>query len=162
MGAMAATLAHELNQPLAAISNYVAGVRHAMTGRRVGAPGARKRSRRDRQMRDARRRHHPQLPVADRRQRGEAAGGRSQSLIREAGRSPWPATTGEVDLRFELADGILLRRPVQFQQVLINLIKNAVEAVQASPRREIPVSTALAGGVLAIRVDDSGPAFRPK
>src|SRR4030095_4609566 len=78
-------------------------------------------------------------------------------LIREAGALALAGNTGDVDLRFELADDILLSvDPVQFQQILINLIKNAVEAVRQSPRRRILVSSMLAGGRLAIRVDDHG------
>jgi len=157
MGAMAATLAHELNQPLAAISNYVAGVRHAMTG------GL-----------SAREALENGLEAIDRcasraggiirsfRSLTDGSAVKRQSvdpnpLIREAGSLALAANAAEVDLGFELEDDVLLSvDPVQFQQVLINLIKNAVEAVQLSPRREILVSSALARGVLAIRVDDRG------
>jgi two-component system sensor kinase FixL len=157
MGAMAATLAHELNQPLAAINNYVAGVRHAMTG------GV-----------SARQALESGLDAIDRC--ASRAGGIIRSfrsltdgsavkrqavdpnpLIREAGSLALAGSIGDVDLRFELADDILLSvDPVQFQQVLINLIKNAVEAVRQSPRRRILVSSVLAGDVLVIRVDDRG------
>ena len=157
MGAMAATLAHELNQPLAAINNYVAGVRRAMIG------GV-----------SARQALESGLDAIDRC--ASRAGGIIRSfrsltdgsavkrqavdpnpLIREAGSLALAGNTGDVDLRFELADGILLSvDPVQFQQVLINLIKNAVEAVRQSPRRRILVSSVLAGDVLTIRVDDRG------
>ena len=34
---------------------------------------------------------------------------------------------------------------VQIQQVLLNLIRNAVEAMQSSPRRELTISTVLSG-----------------
>src|SRR4029453_17212105 len=70
-------------------------------------------------------------------------------LIRKAGGLALAANHEEVDLRFELVDDILLSvDPVQFQQVLINLIKNAVEAVRQSPRRRTLVSSMLAGGGL--------------
>ena len=162
MGAMAATLAHELNQPLAAISNYVAGVRHALTG------GV-----------SARETLESGLDAIDRC--AARAGGIIRSfrsltdgsavkrqtvdpnpLIREAGSLALAGNAADVDLRFELVDGILISvDPVQFQQVLINLIKNAVEAVQPLPRREILVTTALANGAIAIRVDDSGHGISP-
>jgi len=157
MGAMAATLAHELNQPLAAINNYVAGVRHAMTGG-VSTSQALESG----------------LDAIDRC--ASRAGGIIRSfrsltdgsavkrqavdpnpLIREAGSLALAGNAGEVDLRFELTDDILLSvDPVQFQQVLINLIKNAVEAVRQSPRRRILVASVLAGDIFAIRVDDRG------
>ena len=52
--------------------------------------------------------------------------------------------------------------PIQIQQVVINLIRNAVEAVQDAPRREILVSSRVVGDTAEIRVDDSGPGIKPE
>jgi two-component system, LuxR family, sensor kinase FixL len=49
---------------------------------------------------------------------------------------------------------------VQVQQVLINLIRNAIEAIGDSPVRHITVSTAVgASGQVEIKVTDSGPGL---
>ena len=51
-----------------------------------------------------------------------------------------------------LADG------VQIEQVLTNLITNAREAMSASPRRELTISTSLVDeGMIKVDVKDSGP-----
>jgi two-component system sensor kinase FixL len=46
---------------------------------------------------------------------------------------------------------------IQIQQVLLNLIRNAIEAMQGSERKELEVTTALAAdGMVEIRVTDTG------
>jgi two-component system sensor kinase FixL len=47
------------------------------------------------------------------------------------------------------------------QQVVINLIRNAVDAVSGAPVREIWVSTRVVGAMVEIRVDDSGEGIDP-
>jgi two-component system sensor kinase FixL len=47
---------------------------------------------------------------------------------------------------------------VQIQQVLLNLIRNAVEAMSGSPRRELEIRTESTGdGYVTVRVTDTGP-----
>jgi two-component system, LuxR family, sensor kinase FixL len=49
---------------------------------------------------------------------------------------------------------------VQIRQVLVNIIRNAVEAMDNSPRREIVVEAAPAGDALVtIAVTDTGPGI---
>ena len=48
---------------------------------------------------------------------------------------------------------------VQIQQVLINLIKNAIEAMRDTDERRIVISTAPAGGNVEVMVEDSGPGL---
>jgi two-component system sensor kinase FixL len=46
---------------------------------------------------------------------------------------------------------------VQIQQVLVNLIRNAIEAMQGCPRKELVVETALLDqGMVEVRVADTG------
>jgi C4-dicarboxylate-specific signal transduction histidine kinase len=54
--------------------------------------------------------------------------------------------------------------PIQLQQVLLNLMMNAMDAVAATPEalRLITVSTRLASaGTVEVRVKDRGPGIRP-
>jgi len=52
---------------------------------------------------------------------------------------------------------------VQIQQVVVNLMRNAIEAMEVSDRRELTVSTELAeDGVITISVADSGPGIAPE
>jgi two-component system sensor kinase FixL len=54
---------------------------------------------------------------------------------------------------------VLALDPVQFQQVMINLIRNAAEAVQGQERREVTVSSFQVEDGLEIRVEDRGPGI---
>jgi len=58
-----------------------------------------------------------------------------------------------------VCDAVLVDR-IQIQQVLLNLIRNAVEAMAESPRRELTISTAPADGQMTrITVADTGPGL---
>jgi two-component system sensor kinase FixL len=51
---------------------------------------------------------------------------------------------------------------VQIQQVLLNLIRNAIEAMQETTRRVLTIATAQRdGGVVEISVADTGPGIAP-
>ena len=58
-------------------------------------------------------------------------------------------------------DHVLVDR-VQIQQVFLNLLRNAMESMQDSPRRELTVSTAPAPeDLIAVRVSDTGSGIDP-
>ena len=64
-----------------------------------------------------------------------------------------------VSLRFELepADDLVFADRVQIQQVLVNLFRNAMEAMAEVAKREIVVSNArVAGDMIEIVVSDTG------
>ena len=48
---------------------------------------------------------------------------------------------------------------VQIQQVLLNLVRNAAEAMDGSAQRELSIATARAGGMVEISVADTGPGL---
>ena len=66
--------------------------------------------------------------------------------------------------RFQLnhSDDLALVDKVQIQQVLLNLVRNAIEAMHGSNQRELLVSTTLTGDMLTVSVADTGPGIAPE
>jgi len=50
--------------------------------------------------------------------------------------------------------------PVQIQQIVVNLVRNALEAVRGRPEPEITITTGRTEKGIAIRVEDNGPGIR--
>jgi two-component system sensor kinase FixL len=164
MGEMASALAHELNQPLAAISNYMKGSRRLLAG--SADPNAAKiENAMDRAAEQALRAGQIIRRLRDFVSRGESEK-RVESLsklIEEAGALGLAgAREQNVQLRFNLnpeADLVLADR-VQIQQVLVNLFRNALEAMAQSPRRElIATNVKVADDMIEIAVSDTGTGF---
>jgi len=165
MGEMASALAHELNQPLAAISNYMKGSRRLLAG--STDPNKTK-------IEDAMDRAAEQALRAGqiiRRLRDFVSRGESEKrveslskLIEEAGALGLAgAREQNVQLRFNLdpqADLVLADR-VQIQQVLVNLFRNALEAMAESPRRELnAINFRGTDDMIEIAVSDTGSGFQ--
>jgi two-component system sensor kinase FixL len=164
MGEMASALAHELNQPLAAITNYMKGSRRLLAG--CQDPNIQKiEGALDRAAEQALRAGQIIHRLRDFVSRGESER-RVESLaklIEEAGALGLAgAREQSVQLRFNLdplADLVLVDR-VQIQQVLVNLFRNALEAMARSPRRElIATNRRVADDMIEVEVSDSGTGF---
>lgn len=56
----------------------------------------------------------------------------------------------------------LLIDPVQIQQVVVNLVRNALEAVKTCDRQVVTVSTRVSDGGVIMVVEDSGPGIKPE
>jgi len=68
-----------------------------------------------------------------------------------------------VRFQFDPAIDFVLVDKVQIQQVLLNLFRNAVEAMEASRRRELVISTAAGDGdMVAVSVADTGSGIAPE
>ena len=164
MGEMASALAHELNQPLAAISNYVKGSRRLLAGS-LDPNAAKIESALDRAAEQAIRAGQIIRRLRDFVSRGESEK-RVESLsrlIEEAGALGLSGAREQgVLLRFNLdpEHGQVLVDRVQIQQVLVNLFRNALEAMAQAPRRELVVSNArLADETIEVVVSDTGSGF---
>ncbi|MGL3111117.1 sensor protein FixL [Bradyrhizobium sp. BR 1432] len=165
MGEMASALAHELNQPLAAISNYMKGSRRLLAGS-VDPNTTKIESALDRASEQALRAGQIIRRLRDFVSRGESEK-RIESLsklIEEAGALGLAgAREQNVQLRFNLdpkADLVLADR-VQVQQVLVNLFRNALEAMAQSPRRELVVANKpVADDMIEVEVSDTGSGFQ--
>ena len=163
MGTMAATLAHELNQPLAAIGNFAAGTRRAL---QAAAPS--REFLEDGLVAIETNAHRASNIIRSLKEMNSGGKARRQRLdpkplIVETTALAMLGAEAEVALRLDLADGLLVAAdPVQLQQVLINLIRNAVEAVAGMARREVLVAMRGAAGLVELRVEDSGPGIAPE
>ena len=164
MGEMASALAHELNQPLAAISNYMKGSRRLLAG--SADPNTSKiESAMDRAAEQALRAGQIIRRLRDFVSRGESEK-RVESLsklIEEAGALGLAgAREQNIQLRFNLNpefDLVLVDR-VQIQQVLVNLFRNALEAMAQSPKRELVAANAgVADDMIEVTVSDTGHGF---
>lgn len=164
MGEMASALAHELNQPLAAISNYMKGSRRLLAGS-TDANVAKIESAMDRAAEQALRAGQIIRRLRDFVSRGESEK-RVESifkLIEEAGALGLAGAREQgIQLRFSLdpKTDLVLADRVQIQQVLVNLFRNALEAMAQAPRRELIVTNReVADDMVEIEVSDTGTGF---
>lgn len=167
MGEMASTLAHELNQPLSAISNYLKGSKRLLEGRRDEKSTA---------MRDALEKAADQAMRAGqiiRRLRDFVSRGESErrvesitKLVEEASALALVGVKDRgirVQFQFDPAVDLVLADRVQIQQVLLNLIRNAMDAMESSQSRDLTVSiTPVENGYVRISVADSGSGIAPE
>ena len=165
MGAMASTLAHELNQPLAAVSNFISGAKR-LAAKAPDAPAA----------------LHAALDSAGqgahrageivRRVRELVARGtvtvQAESVVRLVEEA---SVLAFVDAKLlgiahrialDPAEQWVLCDRIQIQQVLINLIRNAIDAIARAETREILISSRPAGDRIEISVADTGPGIAPE
>jgi two-component system sensor kinase FixL len=161
MGEMASTLAHELNQPLSAIANLLTGSRRLIDRGRE-ADQAKVRDAIDKAAAQALRAGDVIHRMRDFVRRG-ASQREPASLSKLVEEASALALIGEkerqVDVRLSLdpaADSVFADR-VQIQQVLLNLIRNGIDAMEDQPRRELVISSDLTEeGTARISVADSG------
>jgi two-component system sensor kinase FixL len=161
MGEMASTLAHELNQPLSAIANLLTGSRRLIDRGRE-ADQAKVRDAIDKAAAQALRAGDVIHRMRDFVRRG-ASQREPASLSKLVEEASALALIGEkerqVDVRLSLdpaADSVFADR-VQIQQVLLNLIRNGIDAMEDQPRRELVISSDLTEeGTARVSVADSG------
>ena len=161
MGEMASALAHELNQPLSAIANYMKGSRrlledssdaHATILRDAmdkAADQALRAGQIIRRLRDFVARGESERQVEDVKKLVEEASALALVGAKDRG----------VRVRFQFNPSIdfVLADKVQIQQVLLNLMRNAIEAMEATEKRELVISTAPAqDNLVEISVADTG------
>jgi two-component system, LuxR family, sensor kinase FixL len=163
MGEMASALAHELNQPLAAISNYMNGSRRLLAA--STDPNAPKiEAAMDRAAEQAQRAGQIIRRLRDFVSRGESEK-RVESLSRLIEEAAALGLTGAreqgVLLRFSFDrkfDMVLVDR-VQIQQVLVNLFRNALEAMAHSAQRELVATNSATDDMIEVAVSDTGHGF---
>lgn len=163
MGEMASAIAHELNQPLTAIVNYVEASRRTIATTDAKVPER----------------------VHEYMEKAVVQAGRAGDIIRrlraflrkgEVGRAPEAvnpvieeasalALIGAAELGVrafmrlgERLPDVLIDR-IQIQQVVLNLVRNSVEAMSATVRKELTISTRLRNDTVLVEIADTGPGL---
>jgi two-component system sensor kinase FixL len=166
MGEMASALAHELNQPLSAIANYMKGSERLLD---MNPPDRGKiKSALAKASDQALRAGQIIRRLRDFVSKGEADR-RIESLsklLEEAGALAMiGAKERGVRLRFDIDRrlDLVLADKVQIQQVVLNLMRNSIDAMQDTPQRELTVSARpVADAMVEVAVADTGPGIAPE
>ena len=167
MGEMASTLAHELNQPLSAIANYLKGSRRLLEAKSDETSET---------LRDALEKASDQAMRAGqiiRRLRDFVSRGESErrvenvtKLVEEASALSLVGVKDRgirVQFQIDPAVELVLADRVQIQQVLLNLIRNAMDSMETSQTRNLLVAIVPADAkTVKISVADSGSGIAPE
>jgi len=167
MGEMASALAHELNQPLTAIINYAQTARGLVERRPESGPAGLP-SLLEKTVQQASR-----AGQIIRRLRQFIAKGETErtledvnAVVDEASALALVGTAGRgIAARRVLERGLppVLLDKIQIHQVITNLVRNSVDALEGAELREIVISTRRAGqDRVEIAVADSGPGLVPE
>ena len=163
MNTVASTLAHELNQPLTAISNFLYASRHLLP--QDGSPEIEKVSANiDAAIDSAQLAGEIIRNVREFFYHGEPRrisvdiarlvdGATTLSLVGADDRDLEHMIEIPADARHVLGDRI------QIQQVLMNLIRNAAEAMRNSACKRLTIASRRAGAMIVVSVSDSGPGM---
>ncbi len=162
MGTMAAALAHELNQPLSAISNYLAGVMpvagqapdparlvmaldgiREASGRAVGIV------------------EHLRLLTRHGKPKREPFSLRP--AVAECVQLLSSSCEEQIDFDLRIPDDlIMLAERMRVQQVLINLLRNACEAIAETGKGTVTIDAWKDDRGLTVSVTDTGPGVAPE
>lgn len=166
MGEMASTLAHELNQPLSAIANYLKGTRRLLE-QASDEKSSMMRDALDKAAEQAIRAGQIIRRLRDFVSRGETdrQAENVSKLIEEASALALVGAKElgvRVRLQFHPDADLVLADRVQIQQVLLNLIRNAIDAMTDLPKRDLLIATRQAADeMIEVSVADSGPGIAP-
>jgi len=161
MGTLASSLAHELNQPLTAVASYCESARDLLKAEPDAETLAMVREAMDEAAGQAIRAGQIVRRLRDFMSYGETER-RVESLQRLVNEANALALVGSrehgIDVQLSLdprADLVFVDR-IQVQQVLVNLIRNAIDAMIESPVRRLSIRTLREDGLTRVTVEDTG------
>lgn len=165
MGQLSSSLAHELNQPLTAIMNYAEVARQLAEMGGATVPG---------KLKDFLVKTIEQADRAGqiiRRLRSFVEKGTAERNLEDLNKVVADATNlasigvrvDGIRVQFDLADALpaISIDKIQIQQVIVNLVRNAIEALHDAERRELTVQTYLGPDWQEVAIWDTGPGIDP-
>ncbi|QQP91146.1 PAS domain S-box protein [Skermanella sp. TT6] len=166
MGQMSSTLAHELNQPLTAITNYVKACRRMMDAAEH-KPGVKVLETMDKAVAQATRAGQIIRRMRDFIEKGQTdrTAEPINKVIEEASALALVGAKQEnIRVHFDLAPDApaVWIDKIQIQQVVLNLVRNAMESLALSPVRDLTIATAIThDDLVEVCVSDTGPGLAP-
>jgi len=171
MGEMTAAIAHELNQPLAAVTNYINAAKHTLTKAQAASDNESIVTARDfladagsqalragsiiRNLRDFLGKRESDHAMED-----------INAIVRESVSLTFvPGSDSDVVVDLQLGKGLepIWIDKIQIQQVLVNFIRNAIDAMSDCEHKSITIRTGLTQeGAIEIVIADSGPGLTPE
>jgi C4-dicarboxylate-specific signal transduction histidine kinase len=167
VGRMAAALAHELNQPLTAVASYLGGCRRLLRGD-TSDPEV---NRRLCEVMDLANAQALRAGEVIRRTREFFGTGQTKRTVEDAATVMREASTlaiaaakhNGIAIRADIAPaGHVLVDKVQIQQVIVNLVRNGIEAMEDSPKKELAITLAARPDSIELSVSDSGAGVSPE
>lgn len=164
MGHLAAALAHELNQPLSAVASYMGGGRRILSSDNLDADQKRKLV----GMMEQAAAQALRAGEIIRRMRELVRSGESEKTIENAAAvlsdaaylASVAAKHSGVCIEQDFAEcGEVLVDKIQIQQVMLNLVRNAIEAMANSPRKLLRLKLVPQVGEIEMSVSDTGPGL---
>jgi two-component system sensor kinase FixL len=161
MGTLASSLAHELNQPLTAVASYCESARDLLLDPPDADTLEMVREAMDEAAKQSIRAGQIVRRLRDFMSHGETDR-RVESLQRLINEANALALVGsrehQIEVKLSLdprADLVFVDR-IQIQQVLVNLIRNAIDAMIESPVRKLAIRTSREDGMTRVSVEDTG------
>jgi Signal transduction histidine kinase regulating C4-dicarboxylate transport system len=162
MGETSAMLAHEINQPLSAAGNYLALLRRQIeTGNPEASAAVVERV--ENQIRRAGLILKKLRRFIEKRESERSL--QTVDILVEDAITLLGTIDATVQLKTEIADSLpeVLVDRVQMQQVLVNLMRNAIEAMQGCDKRELALSAAPnSHAAIVVSLSDTGPGISPE
>lgn len=162
IGRMAAALAHELNQPLTAVASYIGGCRRLLRSNPLDAETIRKLG----EVMDLANAQALRAGEVIRRTREFFGTGQTRRTVEDAATVMREASTlaiaaakhNGIAIRADIGPaGHILVDKVQIQQVIVNLVRNGIEAMEDSPTKELAIALAARPDSIVLSVSDTGP-----
>lgn len=166
MGELATALAHELNQPLSAVTNYVNACKQELKNFGGGLPASIER------LIESAISESSRAASLVRRLRNFIGGGEIRkeridlhAVIRQGVELALVASNGErceVEFDFDPDLGEISADPVQVGQVILNLVRNSLTAMHGCRERRLTVSTRKVESAVEVSVRDTGIGIPPE